>query len=130
MPYLQILLGKDPQSAEARSKAIQALSDMRGGNADNGKLVFRRNCTACHKVCNEGADYGPQMDGKEPVGKRLTKYKIVESIIDPNAEVDKKYLSTAHVDDGRQNRHGVARRRDSGTRGDLRRQESEKTVPV
>ncbi len=95
VPYLQILLGKDPQSVEAKSKAIQALSDMRGGNADNGRVVFRRNCTACHKVYNEGADYGPQMDGKEPVAKRLTKYKIVESIIDPNAEVDKKYLSTA-----------------------------------
>ena len=94
VPYLQQLLGKDPQPAEARSKAIQALSDMRGGNADNGKLVFRRNCTACHRVYNEGMEYGPQMDGNEPVGKRLTKYKIVESIIDPNAEVDKKYLST------------------------------------
>ena len=95
VPYLQILLGKDPQPAEARSKAIQALSDMRGGNAENGKTVFRRNCIACHKVSNEGADYGPQMDSQEPVGKRLTRYKIVESIIDPNADVDPKYLSTA-----------------------------------
>ena len=68
---------------------------MRGGNVENGRTVFRRNCIACHKLSNEGADYGPQMDGKEPVGKRLTKYKIVESIIDPNAEVDPKYLSTA-----------------------------------
>jgi len=95
VPYLQILLGKEPQPAEARSKAMQALSDMRGGNVENGKAVFRRNCIACHKVYNEGADYGPQMDGPQPVGKRLTKYKVVESIIDPNAEVDKKYLSTA-----------------------------------
>ena len=95
VPYLQILLGKDPQPAEARNKAIQALADMRGGTAENGKTVFRRNCTACHKVFSEGADYGPQMDGKEPVGKRLTRFKIVESIIEPNADVDKKYLSTA-----------------------------------
>jgi putative heme-binding domain-containing protein len=35
------------------------------------------------------------MDGKEPVGKRLTRFKIVESIIEPNAEIDQKYLSTA-----------------------------------
>ena len=95
VPYLQILLGKEQFGPESRSKAIQALSDMRGGNAENGKAVFRRNCIACHKVFNEGAEYGPQMDGKEPVGRRLTKYKIVESIIEPNAEVDKKYLSTA-----------------------------------
>ena len=95
VPYLQILLGRDPQPAEARSKAIQALSDMRGGNPENGKAVFRRNCTACHKALGEGADYGPQMDGAEPVGKRLTRYKIVESIIEPNADVAPKYLSTA-----------------------------------
>ena len=95
VPYLQILLGKETQSMEGRSKAMQALSDMSGGNPANGKVIFRRNCIACHKVGNEGADYGPQMDGHEPVGKRMTKYKLVESIIDPNAEVDKKYLSTS-----------------------------------
>jgi putative heme-binding domain-containing protein len=99
LPYLQILLGKEEQPAEARNKAMQALADMKGGNADNGKAVFRRNCTACHRVFNEGAEFGPQMDGnpdgKGPVGKRLSKLKIVESIIDPNAEVDPKYLTTA-----------------------------------
>ena len=36
------------------------------------------------------------------VGKRLDSYKLVESIIDPNAAVDDKYLSTAILtDDGR-----------------------------
>ena len=95
VPYLQILLDREPQPAEARSKAIQAISDMRGGNAENGKQVFRRNCIACHRVMNEGADYGPRMDGDNPVGKRLTKYKIVESIINPNADVDAKYMSTS-----------------------------------
>ncbi len=97
VPDLQILLGKDQKSAEERNKAMASLATMKGGNADNGKAVFRRNCIACHKVFNEGADYGPQMDGnvdgKGPVGKRLPAYKIVESIIDPNAEVDAKYLT-------------------------------------
>jgi putative heme-binding domain-containing protein len=99
LPYLQILLGKEDQPAEARNKAMQAISDIKGGNPDNGKAVFRRNCTACHRVFNEGAEFGPQMDGnpdgRGPVGKRLTRFKIVESIIDPNAEVDPKYLTTA-----------------------------------
>ena len=101
VPYLQILLGKDPQAEEERNKAMQALSDMQGGNAENGKLVFRRNCIACHRVLNEGEEYGPQMDakGKDPgVGKRLSKFKIVESIIDPNEDVDPKYVSTQIVD--------------------------------
>jgi putative heme-binding domain-containing protein len=98
VPYLQILLGKDEKSAEERNKAMQALADMKGGNAENGKLVFRRNCTACHQVFGEGQSYGPQMDGnpdgKGPVGKRLSRLKLVESIIDPNADVDPKYAST------------------------------------
>ncbi len=106
LPYLQILIGKDPHTAEERNKALTALSDMRGGNVDNGKAVFRRSCIACHKVYGEGADFGPQMDGnpdnKGRVGKRLSKFKILESIIDPNAEIDPKYLSTQIVtNDGR-----------------------------
>lgn len=91
VPYLQILLGKDSSALEQRNKAMQALADMKGGDAENGKQVFRRNCLACHKVYDEGQDYGPDM---MKVGMRLNKYKLVESIIDPNADVDKKYLST------------------------------------
>ena len=91
IPYLQILLGKDPTSEEQRNKAMTAIADMKGGNPDNGKQVFRRGCIACHKVYGEGADFGPDM---MKVGTRLNKFKLVQSIIDPNAEVDKKYLST------------------------------------
>jgi putative heme-binding domain-containing protein len=96
MPWLQILVGKDPQPLEARNKALQAIADMKGGNPENGKLVFRRSCTACHKVYGEGAEYGPDM---MKLATRLKKDKIVESIIDPNAEVDKKYLSNTIVTD-------------------------------
>jgi len=91
IPYLQILLGKDPTSEEQRNKAMTAIADMKGGNPENGKQVFRRGCIACHKVYGEGADFGPDM---MKVGTRLNKFKLVQSIIDPNAEVDKKYLST------------------------------------
>jgi len=99
VPYLQILLGKGDQPAEARNKAMQALADLRVGNADNGKAVFRRNCLACHRVYNEGAEFGPDM---MKVGTRLNHYKIVESIIEPNAEIDEKYLSTSVLtSDGR-----------------------------
>ena len=99
VPYLQILLGKGDQPLEARNKAMQALADLKVGNAENGKAVFRRNCLACHRVYNEGAEFGPDM---MKVGTRLNSYKIVESIIDPNAEIDAKYLSTSVLfSDGR-----------------------------
>ncbi len=92
LPYLRQLLGSQPKSAEERNKAMQALADMRG-NATNGRQVFVRNCTACHRVGNgEGQDYGPNLAG---VATRVkSRYKLVESVIDPNAEVDPKYLST------------------------------------
>lgn len=94
VPHLQVLLGKDPTTEEQRNKAMQAIADMKGGNAENGKIVFRRSCIACHKVFGEGADFGPDM---MKVGTRLNSYKIVESVIDPNAQVDEKYLSTLIV---------------------------------
>ena len=98
LPHLQILLSKDPQPEEARNKAMTALADMKGGNAANGKRVFRRMCVACHKVAGDGADLGPDMTS---VGKRLDGYKLVESLIDPNAAVEDKYLSTSVItDDG------------------------------
>jgi len=96
VPYLQILLGKDPQPEEARNKAMQAIADIKGGNIENGKLVFRRTCIACHRVYGEGAAFGPDM---EKVGTRLSKYKLVESVIDPNAEIDAKYESTMILTD-------------------------------
>ncbi len=91
LPYLQLLLGSERQPAERRNNAMQALADMKG-NAANGRQVFLRNCTACHRVgTGEGQDYGPNLD---KVATRHPRIKIVESVIDPNAEVDQKYLST------------------------------------
>jgi putative heme-binding domain-containing protein len=96
VPYLQTLLGKDPKSQEEKNKAMTFLSEAKGGDPVAGKVVFKNNCVACHKVFNEGQDYGPAMDvgEKGPVGKRLTRFKLVESIIEPNADVEEKYLST------------------------------------
>jgi putative heme-binding domain-containing protein len=98
-PYLKILLSEEPHPAEQRNKALQAVADMPGGDVGNGQLVFRRVCVACHKVDGSGADLGPEMT---KVATRLNGLKLVESIVDPNAVVDDKYLSTMILtDDGR-----------------------------
>ncbi len=99
IPYLSLLTGKEPQPDEVRNKAMQALADMKGGSRDNGKVVFRRVCISCHRALNEGSDFGPNLNG---VAKRLAGVKLVESIIDPNADVAEKYLSTSILlNDGR-----------------------------
>jgi putative heme-binding domain-containing protein len=98
-PHLAVLTSKDPKTDEERNKAMQSIALVKGGSPESGKQVFRRVCINCHKVGGEGADLGPDMTH---VGKRLDGYKIVESIVDPNAAVDDKYLSTAILtDDGR-----------------------------
>jgi putative heme-binding domain-containing protein len=95
-PLMAVLGGEQERSAEERNKAMQALADIEGGSADRGKVVFRRVCINCHRIYGEGADLGPDMN---QVGKRLAPVKLVESIIDPNAEVDAKYLSTLVITD-------------------------------
>ena len=81
--------------AHWQHSAKNTISDSATGIVNNGRSVFVRSCTACHKVGNgEGQEYGPNL---AEVGKRLTRFKIVESIIDPNADVDPKYQSTKVV---------------------------------
>lgn len=98
-PYLAILLAEQPHSAEERNKAMQAIVSIQGGDAKNGQVVFKRVCINCHKVGTDGADLGPELT---LVAKRLNRLKLLESVIDPNADVDPKYLSTLVVtDDGK-----------------------------
>jgi putative heme-binding domain-containing protein len=98
-PHLAVLLADDPRSAEERDKAMQALVGITGGNPGNGRLVFERVCIGCHRVDGRGADLGPDLT---QVGTRLPPHKLVESIVEPNAAVDDRYLSTVILtDDGR-----------------------------
>ncbi|HQZ64374.1 MAG TPA: GDSL-type esterase/lipase family protein [Planctomycetaceae bacterium] len=94
LPFLQTLLAQEPKPEEERNKAMTALSDLKG-DVNRGREVFVRNCTACHKVGNgEGREFGPNLLG---VAKRMNKFKIVQSVVDPNAEVAEKYRATLIV---------------------------------
>ncbi|MBL8811721.1 MAG: HEAT repeat domain-containing protein [Planctomycetaceae bacterium] len=94
LPHLQTLLAQQPKPEEERNKAMTALADLKG-DVNRGREVFVRNCTACHKVGNgDGREFGPNLAG---VAKRMNKVKIVQSVIDPNAEVAEKYRSTLIV---------------------------------
>jgi putative heme-binding domain-containing protein len=76
--------------ASQRQEAIRTLATV-PGNADAGKVVFRRICIACHKFGAEGIDYGPPING---VGKRLKREDLVESLIEPNAKIDPRFVTT------------------------------------
>ncbi len=80
----------DPNTKEvARENAYGALMNLRG-NARNGQAVFARVCANCHKVQDKGYNFGPELTD---VGRRLSKHDLIESIVDPNAKMDKKYLT-------------------------------------
>ena len=74
---------------------------MWGGNIAKGKQVFSYHlaqCIKCHSVNQEGGNAGPDLAG---VGKRLTREKILESLILPSAVVVPGYgLATVSLKDG------------------------------
>ena len=53
-------------------------------NADDGKKIFAASCIVCHKVNNEGYDFGPSLS---EIGSKLPKESLLESIIHPSAGI-------------------------------------------
>jgi putative heme-binding domain-containing protein len=105
--FLQNYVGGKPQLGELR-QYIKELANYRQlkpkqrdammksvvkahGKADNGRQIFERVCVACHKVGDKGAEFGPDLTH---VATRLKKEEIIESIVDPNAKVDPKFVAT------------------------------------
>jgi putative heme-binding domain-containing protein len=73
----------------ARNNAYAALEALRG-NAKNGQQVFARVCANCHKVGDKGYQFGPEMTN---VAVRLNRHDLIESIVEPSAKMDQKYIS-------------------------------------
>ncbi len=89
------LLGKIKtfQQAKKSSDALaQFRETMAGGNSEKGKQValnhLAAQCTRCHKLGGEGAEVGPDLS---KVGKRLSREKLLESMILPNQELAKGF---------------------------------------
>ena len=73
------------------------------GNVKRGRDLFLNatgvQCRNCHQVGEQGRNVGPRLDG---VGKRLSRRKLIESILNPSAVVDEKFRSwLAQTADGR-----------------------------
>ena len=78
---------------------IHALS-LQGGNPSSGELVFRNQgaCSQCHKIDGQGGEQGPELS---LVGDRLEPSKLLESLVNPNAEISPGYgLSTVIMSNG------------------------------
>jgi putative heme-binding domain-containing protein len=67
-------------------------------DASRGAEIFRKTCAVCHRLENDGAKVGPELDG---IGQRGVD-RLLEDILDPNRTVDKTYRATiVLMQDGR-----------------------------
>jgi putative membrane-bound dehydrogenase-like protein len=64
------------------------------GNAERGRTVFRKTCAACHKLEGFGNEIGLNLQTIRNRGPET----ILLSVLDPNREVDAKYLSYLALD--------------------------------
>jgi putative heme-binding domain-containing protein len=87
---LKKFLAKLDMPAKDRHKIAEEIANAKG-IADNGKAVFRCICIACHKWGGEGIEYGPAIDG---LAKRMKREDIVESILEPSAQLAPQYITT------------------------------------
>jgi putative heme-binding domain-containing protein len=90
--HLEIVRNPEATS-EAREEGYASLEKM-DGDQRNGGRVFQRVCATCHKVDNNGYDFGPDLSD---VGKRLTRRELIESIIDPSKKVEAKYITSTVI---------------------------------
>jgi putative heme-binding domain-containing protein len=81
---------QETESPAGRSRWLMQLGTL-DGNRRSGARVFQRACNACHKVGDEGADFGPNLSD---VGKRLRREEMIESIVFPSLKIEDKYKAT------------------------------------
>ncbi|HYG74095.1 MAG TPA: PVC-type heme-binding CxxCH protein [Planctomycetota bacterium] len=105
LPNLGERMAKMTKGLAAVDAELQKLIDKRRNEFDSakasaakGQAVFTKACAVCHKIDNQGATIGPQLDG---VGSRGLE-RIVEDILDPNRSVDPAFrYSVVQLNDGR-----------------------------
>jgi putative membrane-bound dehydrogenase-like protein len=75
-----------------RQKAVEAYKDALDLKADagKGKMVFAKNCAACHRLENVGTQVGANL---EAALRTKSKQALLIDILDPSREVDTRYVN-------------------------------------
>ncbi len=90
IPHLQALA--DPEAGQVKHyAAVNELAQL-SGNPDNGRVVFNRVCSACHRIDNRGLNFGPDLTKiRERLKPEEIRESVIYSIAEPNREIDDKY---------------------------------------
>jgi putative heme-binding domain-containing protein len=88
--------GKDVDNAnsKARLDGLRRAAMNTGGDSVRGKTVFfsvKAQCAPCHKVNGQGGDVGPDLS---QIGGKFDRTHLIESILDPSAEILQGYQAT------------------------------------
>ncbi len=97
----ELLQDRRPRTEWTFSDLEASVAHMASGRSyAHGRELFRTaTCVACHKLGDEGADFGPAL---AKLSKEMTALEITRHILEPSLRIDEKYRSnTIITDDGR-----------------------------
>src|SRR6516164_6678575 len=86
--------GQTPPSKQAVLNRLRQTAMNSGGDPRRGKAIYlsaAAKCATCHKVHGQGGDVGPDLS---QVGGKLDRTHLIESILDPSAEIPQGYHVT------------------------------------
>lgn len=103
IPDLVDAIKKYESQLPSKDPLARYRSALAGGDAENGKRIFRSHavaqCFRCHKVQGQGGEAGPDLT---QLATRSPRDHFLESMIDPNAKLAPGFGSVAYVlTDGR-----------------------------
>src|SRR5262249_52901500 len=79
-------------AASDRRKIVEAYRSVLDWPADatRGKAVFKKTCTTCHRLENEGTEVGPDLNAAL---RNKSREALLHDILDPSKEVDPRYIN-------------------------------------
>jgi putative membrane-bound dehydrogenase-like protein len=83
-----------------RVKVVESFASMisQKANATNGKAVYKKHCSVCHKHSGEGGDVGPDLTGMAVHPKE----ELLVHLLDPSRSVEGNFRAfTVAMEDGR-----------------------------
>src|SRR6266851_1658330 len=84
----------DSAAPKADANLLRQAAMNNGGDSNRGKTIFfsaKAQCAPCHKVNGQGGDIGPDLS---QIGGKFDRTHLIESILDPSAEILQGYQVT------------------------------------
>src|SRR5262245_8020559 len=82
------------KKSKADPNALRQAAMINAGDPKRGKAIFaspKTKCATCHKVHGQGVEVGPDLS---QIGGKFDRIHLIESILDPSAEIPAGYHGT------------------------------------